>query len=118
MIMASSAGQCSGRWSDRPISRSPAPQGSQEACVNRIGQLRDAVVLGVTLMTMSGVASARQATDLLVAQTVVTPGAPVAATVVGPPGDYFVVLGSPVGAGLSFGGQNLAVGTDYAVVAS
>jgi len=86
--------------------------------VNRIGQLRGALLTVVTFMTIGGVAFARQATDLIVAETVLTPGAPVTATVAGLPGDYFVVLGSPVGAGLSFGGQNLAVGTDYAVVAS
>ena len=86
--------------------------------MNRIGQLRGALLTVVTFMTIGGVASARQATDLIVAETVLTPGAPVTAIVAGPPGDYFVVLGSAVGAGLSFGGQNLAVGTDYAVVAS
>jgi Phage Tail Collar Domain/Collagen triple helix repeat (20 copies) len=63
---------------------------------------------------MTGVALA-QGTELNLSQTVVTPGAPVSATVVGPPGHYFAVVGSNVGAGLTFDGQSLAVGIEFVV---
>jgi hypothetical protein len=65
-----------------------------------------------------GVASARQTTDLVLPQTVVTPGLPVTATITGPPGHYWVLLGSPIGAGLTFGGKTFAVGVDFAVIAT
>jgi hypothetical protein len=78
---------------------------------------RLAAVVALSVLT-AGPAWARQATDLVVSQTVVTPGAPVTATISGPPGHFFVLLGSSVGAGLTFGGQSFAIGVDYAVVAS
>src|SRR6185295_5472758 len=99
MIMGvSSANQSSGRWSRSADNQVSSPRGSQEVCVNRIGQLRRVLLAGVTFMAIGGVAFARQTTDLLVAETVLTPGSAVVATVVGPPGNYFVVLGSSVGA--------------------
>lgn len=63
-------------------------------------------------------AFAAPAVDLVVAQTVVTPGASVAVTLTGPPGQYYALLGSTVGAGFSHAGVNLAVGTDYVFLAS
>jgi hypothetical protein len=76
-----------------------------------------ALCAGAMFQVMTGFAFA-QSTQLNLSQSVVTPGALVSATVVGPPGHYFVVLGSTVGAGLTFAGQNLAIGSEYAVVAS
>src|SRR3954468_18617929 len=78
--------------------------------------MRSAITL-VALLTLSSPALG-QTPDLVVPQSVVTPGAQVTATVVGTPGDYYALLGSAVGAGLTFGGVPLSVGTDYAVVAS
>ncbi len=47
----------------------------------------------------------------------VTPGAAVTLTVTGIPGQNFAVLGSSVGAGLAYGGVNLAVGSDMVILA-
>ena len=79
--------------------------------------LSRALWVGAMFQVVTGVAFA-QGTELTLSQSVVAPGVSVSATVVGPPGHYFVVLGSAVGAGLTFAGQNLAVGTEYAIVAS
>lgn len=49
--------------------------------------------------------------------TAVTPGAAVTLTVTGIPGQQFAVLGSSVGAGLAYGGVNLAVGSDMVILA-
>ena len=74
---------------------------------------------GALLLTMTSLAAARQLpVTMTVAQDVVAPGAPVTVTVVGPPLQSFAVLGSSVGAGLSYAGQNLALGADFAVLAS
>ena len=87
----------------------------KESCFRSVG---GAATVAVLCVLTAGAAWARQATDLVVSQTVVTPGAPVTATISGPPGHFFVLLGSNVGAGLTFGGQSFAIGVDYAVVAS
>jgi hypothetical protein len=73
-----------------------------------------AVAVAVALAPAS--AWARQRAELAVATDVVTPGAAVAVTVVGPPLQFFAVLGSSVGAGFSWAGQNLAVGTDFVIL--
>jgi len=78
---------------------------------------RTGAIAALCVLTASA-AWARQATDLVVSPSVVTPGAPVTATVSGPPGHYFALLGSSVGAGLTFGGRSFAIGVDFAVVAS
>ncbi|HVG83491.1 MAG TPA: phage tail protein [Vicinamibacterales bacterium] len=87
----------------------------KESCFRSVG---GAATVAVLCVLTAGAAWARQATDLVVSQTVVTPGAPVTANISGPPGHFFVLLGSNVGAGLTFGGQSFAIGIDYAVVAS
>ena len=53
-----------------------------------------------------------------VATDVVTPGVAVAVTIAGPPGQYYALLGSTVGAGLTHAGVNLAIGTEFAILAS
>ena len=87
----------------------------KESCFRSVGGAATEAALCVLT---AGAAWARQATDLVVSETVVTPGAPVTANISGPPGHFFVLLGSNVGAGLTFGGQSFAIGIDYAVVAS
>jgi hypothetical protein len=59
-----------------------------------------------------------QAPTLAVVTDVVAPGAAVTATLTGPPGQFYALLGSTVGAGFSFAGQNLAVGPDVAILAA
>lgn len=54
---------------------------------------------------------------LTASTTAVNPGASVTLTVTGIPGQNFALLGSSVGAGLSYGGVNLAVGSDMAILA-
>ena len=48
----------------------------------------------------------------------ITPGVAVAVTIAGPPGQYYALLGSNVGAGLTHAGVNLSVGTEFAILAS
>ena len=52
---------------------------------------------------------------LSVSTDIVVPGASVAATVTGPPGQAFAVIGSSAGAGFSYGGVALPVGPDVVV---
>lgn len=54
---------------------------------------------------------------LTASTTTATPGAAVTLTVTGIPGQQFAVLGSSVGAGLAYGGVNLAVGSDMVILA-
>jgi hypothetical protein len=63
-------------------------------------------------------ASAQAQVQLTVATDVVTPGTAVAVTIAGPSGQHFALLGSSVGAGLAHGGVNLAIGTEFAVLAT
>jgi len=55
-------------------------------------------------------------TTLTVTPDVVTPGASVTATVTGPPGHLFAIVGSSVGAGMSYGGVALGVGADFVIL--
>ena len=56
-------------------------------------------------------------TTLALSPDVVSPGAGVPATVTGPPGQFFAVIGSSVGSGLSYGGVALGAGPDFAILA-
>jgi hypothetical protein len=47
----------------------------------------------------------------------VAPGNSVTATVSGTPGQFFAIVGSPVGSGLSYGGVELSVGLDVVILA-
>lgn len=62
-------------------------------------------------MCLSTLAAEAQPT-LTASTTAVTPGATVTLTITGIPGQNFAVLGSSVGAGLSYGGVNLGVDAD------
>lgn len=78
-----------------------------------------ALVVGtvVASWTLSASVAAAQTPTLTSSQQAVVPGSSVTLTISGPPGEHFAVIGSLVGAGASFGGSALAVGTDYQVVA-
>jgi hypothetical protein len=84
------------------------------SCLGFVRRL--AAVAAISVLTV-GAAAARQATDLVLSETVVTPGLPVTATITGPPGHYYALLGSPVGAGLTFGGRTFSIGVEFAVIA-
>jgi hypothetical protein len=55
---------------------------------------------------------------LSVTPDVVTPGTAVSASITGPPGQFYALVGSSIGAGLSHAGRQLAVGTDFAILAT
>jgi trimeric autotransporter adhesin len=62
-------------------------------------------------------AVAAQTTLTVTPDDVVTPGNSIIATVTGPPGHLFAVLGSAVDAGTSYGGVALGVGSDALILA-
>jgi hypothetical protein len=74
-----------------------------------------AVVAAVLLPGFAQVAAAQ--TTLTVQPDVVGPGSAVVATVSGPPGYFFAIIGSSVGAGMSYGGVALGVGADVVILA-
>ena len=63
-----------------------------------------------------GAAIASAQTTLTVSPDVAPPGATVTATVTGPPGQFYAIIGSAVGAGLSYGGIALGVGADFVIL--
>jgi hypothetical protein len=63
--------------------------------------LASASLAAVLLLGAASPAAAQ--TSLDVSADVVTPGSPVAATVTGPPGNGYAIIGSSVGSGLSYG---------------
>ena len=75
-----------------------------------------AVAAAIATFCLTTLAAEAQPT-LTPSTTAVTPGAAVTLTVTGIPGQQFAVLGSSVGAGLSYGGVNLAVGSDMVILA-
>lgn len=73
--------------------------------------------LGVWLVALAGVAlwsrtASAQTTTLTASTTTVVPGSEVTLSIGGSPGQHVAVIGSTTGAGFSFGGIALAVGTD------
>jgi type IV secretory pathway VirB2 component (pilin) len=59
---------------------------------------------------LAGTASLAAAqTTLNVSADVVTPGSPITATVTGPPAQFYAIIGSSVGSGMSYGGVALGV---------
>lgn len=54
--------------------------------------------------------------SLTLATDIAAPGQSVAATITGSPGQQFAVIGSTVGAGLTYAGVPLAVGTDVVIL--
>ena len=67
------------------------------------------------MLVLGGTADA-QTISVSVPSDVVPAGASVPVTVTGPPGRYFALAGSSVGAGFSYGGVPLPLGTDVLVV--
>jgi hypothetical protein len=70
------------------------------------------------LATLGVAATAGAQPTLTVSQTIVTPGSSVNATVVGPPNQFFAIIGSAVNSGFSHGGVALAVGPDVVILAT
>jgi len=80
--------------------------------------MRMRAVAGTFALLLSLVATPLYAQPTLTASaTAVVPGAPVTLTLTGTAGHQFAVLGSSVGAGLSYGGVNLGVGNDMVILA-
>jgi hypothetical protein len=90
------------------------PRGSHRHAVPRACI---AAFVGTMLFFVSVVSALGQPT-LTVDRDVVTPGGSVAATIVGAPGEYYALIGSGVGAGAAHAGISLAVGTNFALLAS
>ena len=78
---------------------------------------RRAVAVVAFAAGLSATLAAAQAPTLSVSQHNVVPGVSVTLTVVGTAGEEYAIIGSVVGAGATYGGLALAVGTDYVVVA-
>ena len=76
--------------------------------------IRSAVV-ALVATCLSTLAAEAQPT-LTSSSTAVSPGVAVTLTISGIPGQQFAVLGSSVGAGLSYGGVGLGVGADMVIV--
>jgi hypothetical protein len=74
------------------------------------------LMASVLLVATASLAAAQ--TTLTVSTDVVTPGSSVTATVTGPPGQFYAIIGSSVGSGVSYGGVALGVGTDFAILAN
>ena len=83
------------------------------------GVLRVGTPIGVALLAIIGAgAPAHAQVTLTTATDVVTPGEVVTMTIAGPAGQHYALLGSSVGAGLVHAGVSLAIGAEFAVVAS
>ena len=76
---------------------------------------RSQVAAAVIVLAVAQAAAAQ--TTLTITPDVVAPGGSVTATVTGPPGQFFGIVGSSVNAGLSYGGFALAVGLDFRILA-
>lgn len=74
------------------------------------------IAAAAALMLAWGPTANAQTIQISVPSDVVPAGASVLVTVTGPPGRYFALAGSSVGAGFSFGGVPLPLGTDMVVV--
>jgi hypothetical protein len=72
-------------------------------------------VAALILLVSSSLAAAQ--TSLDVSSDVVAPGSAVTATVTGPPGQFYALIGSSVGSGMSYGGVALGVGADFVILA-
>ena len=72
----------------------------------------------IALVLSAAPAAQSQTIQISVPADVVNAGASVPVTVTGPPGMPFAVAGSTTGAGLTYGGVSLALGTDAVVLTS
>ena len=76
------------------------------------------VAASMALILSAAPAAQSQTIQISAPADVVNAGASVPVTVIGPPGMPFAVAGSTTGAGLTYGGVPLALGTDAVVLAS
>ena len=76
---------------------------------------RSQVAAAVIVLAVAQAAAGQ--TGFTVTPDVVAPGGSVTATVTGPPGQFWGIVGSSVNAGLSYGGFALAVGLDFRILA-
>jgi hypothetical protein len=75
-------------------------------------------VSAAALLVLAATAvDARAQTTLSLSADSAAPGASVTATVSGPAGQHFAIIGSSVGAGVSYGGVALGVGLDFVILA-
>ena len=73
-----------------------------------------AAIIGATCLS-AGAAAAQ--TTLTLSADVVAPGQSLTATIAGPPGQHFALIGSSVDSGMSYGGIGLGVGADFVILA-
>jgi hypothetical protein len=68
---------------------------------------------------LAGTASLAAAqTTLTLSADAVAPGSSVTATVTGPAGQFYAIIGSSVGSGMTYGGVGLGVGADFVILAT
>jgi hypothetical protein len=77
--------------------------------------LVSSLLANLLLVGITSLAAAQSVLD--VSTDIVTPGSAITATVTGPPGQFYAVIGSSVGSGVSYGGVALGVGTDFVILA-
>ncbi len=99
------------------IGASVGPSGKRLVTLQRRG--RRVAVAAALFVILAALPSAqdRPAVEMTASLDVAAPGVPVSVTIVGPPGQYYALLGSSVGAGLTHAGVNLSIGVDFAVLA-
>jgi hypothetical protein len=88
--------------------------GGHQRVVPRVYTIAVVATISLFLSTLSALAQP----TLTVDRDVVTPGAAVIVTIVGNPGDHYALIGSGIGAGAPHAGISLAVGTNFALLAS
>ncbi len=91
--------------------RTHTSRGRMVRCYILLGALALAAVAPLGLATAQA-----QAPSLRVSRVVVPAGQTTTATITGAPGAAYALVGSPKGAGLVFGGLNLAVGNDFVLI--
>ena len=80
-----------------------------------LGRARKVVALIVWLWLVSAVSATAQPT-MTVSDDPAHPGAVVPVTITGQPGEYYVLVGSSMRSGMSYGGVALEFGADYVIL--
>jgi len=75
------------------------------------------LIISFVIVLHSAVFAAAQAPAIVPGTENVAPGASVAVTITGTPGQFFAIIGSSTNAGINFGGVALSVGADVALLA-
>ncbi|MCC7179917.1 MAG: collagen-like protein [Acidobacteria bacterium] len=76
------------------------------------------ILAAITLPLLLASSALAQTPQISVSPSVVSPGGSTTATLTGPPGFSFAVIGSSTNAGFSFGGVALRVGVDVVILAT